>query len=109
MSSSQIQSEAPYESLVWGSFTPSAWDAAHPSMIVSRYLMPFDDDYAISGHDLNWWQQNHPDWILYACDQNGNPTHYVARDDGFPNVLLDIHNPQVIQYQISQEVGPYMI
>jgi hypothetical protein len=109
MSSSQITAEAPYEDAVWGTFSPSYWNAGHPGMIVSRYLMPFDDDYAVSGHDLNWWQQNHPDWILYACDQNNNPTHYVARDDGFPNVLLDIHNPQVIQYQISGEVGPYMV
>jgi hypothetical protein len=109
MSASDIASEAPYEDIVWGAFNPGAWDAAHPGMIVSRYLMPFDDDYAISGHNLTWWQQNHPDWILYACDQNGNPTHYVARDDGFPDVPLDIHNPQVIQYQILQTVGPYMI
>ncbi|HLI94560.1 MAG TPA: hypothetical protein VKT72_00575 [Candidatus Baltobacteraceae bacterium] len=108
MTTSQIQSEAPYEDLVWGAFSPSSWNAYHPGMIVSRYLMPFDDDYSISGHDLAWWEQNHPDWILYACDQNGNPTHDVARDDGFPNVLLDIHNPQVIQYQM-QTVGPYMI
>jgi hypothetical protein len=108
MTSSQIAQEGPYEDVVWGTFSPSNWNAAHPGMIVSRYLMPWDDDYAISGHDLNWWEANHPDWILYACDQYGNPTHYVAKADGFPNVVLDIHNPQVIQYQMSQE-GPYML
>ncbi len=108
MTESQILKEAPKENTVWGTFSPSYWKQAHPGMIISRYLMPFDDDTAISGHDLTWWQQNHPDWILYTCDQNNNPTHYVARDDGFPDVLLDIHNPAVIQYQMQQMEIPYM-
>lgn len=108
MSPQQIGQEAQYEDAVWGTFSPSYWQAAHPGMIVSRYLMPFDDDNSISGHDLAWWQANHPDWILYACDQQGNPTTYVARADGFPDVTLDIHNPQVIQYQMQNETA-YML
>lgn len=108
MTPSQIASEAPFEDAVWGAFDPSAWVNAHRGMIVSRYFMPFNDDSSISQHDLTWWQQNHPDWIMYACDQNGNPTQYVARDDGFPDVPLDIHNPAVIQYQM-QMVIPYMV
>lgn len=108
MSESQILNEAPYEDAVWGSFSPSYWNEGHPGILNSRYLMPFDDDYAISSHTLSWWQTNHPDWILYTCDKSGNPTHYVARDDGFANVLLDIHNPAVIQYQMQQVEIPYM-
>ncbi len=109
MTESQILEEAPDEDAVWGSFSPSYWNQGHAGMIDSRYLMPFDDDNAISGHDLSWWQTNHPDWILYTCDQNGNPTHYVARADGFPDVPLDIHNPAVIQYQMQQVEIPYLI
>lgn len=108
MTPSQIQQEAPYEDIVWGAFQPSYWQQYHPGMIVSRYYMPFNDDSVASGHDLAWWQANHPDWILYACDQNNIPTHYVARADGFPDVPLDIHNPQVIQYQMQNET-PYLL
>ncbi|HEV3153333.1 MAG TPA: hypothetical protein VGZ02_06000 [Candidatus Baltobacteraceae bacterium] len=109
MTQQQIQAEAPYEDAVWAAFSPSTWNQSHPGMITSRYMIPLNDENAISGHDLTWWQQNHPDWILYTCDSNGNPTHYVARDDGFPDVPLDFHNPQVIDYQVRQMLGPYMI
>lgn len=102
MSSSQIQAEASHEDAVWGAFSPGTWNAAHPGMIVSRYLLPVEDDNSMSGHDLNWWQQNHPDWILYACDSQGNPTKQLAWSTAnFPDVPLDFSNPSVVQYQIS--------
>ncbi|HZT13936.1 MAG TPA: hypothetical protein VFA29_14120 [Candidatus Baltobacteraceae bacterium] len=114
MSQQDIDNEAPYEDLVWGAFFPQYWNQApgkNPNMILSRYFMPFNDDSVASGHNLTWWQQNHPDWIMYACDSSGNPLpngqQWVARDDGFPDVPLDIHNPAVIQYQMSVEI-PYL-
>lgn len=110
LTTSQIQQEAPHYDSVWGAFFPSTWESAHPGMIVSRYVLPNEDESLISGHDLAWWQSNHPDWILYGCDSNGNPTHDLAYGDThFNDVPLDIHNPQVVQYQIEQLLGPYMI
>jgi hypothetical protein len=110
MTSGQIQTEAPHTDSVWGAFQPAAWNAAHPGMIVSRYVLPNEDVRLISGHDLTWWQANHPDWILYACKSDGTPTHDVAASGtGFGDVALDIHNPSVVDYQIRQLVGPNMI
>lgn len=110
MSQSQIQAEAPHYDAVWGAFSPSTWAGAHPGMYVSRYVLPNEDVRIISGHDLTWWQSNHPDWILYACQADGTPTHELAYfDTGFKDVPLDIHNPQVVDYLVRQLVGPDMI
>lgn len=109
LGTSQIQSEAPHYDSIWGAFSPSTWDSAHPGMIVSRYTIPNDDENMISGHDLAWWQANHPDWVLYACDASGNPTQDVPwADTGFPDVPLDIHNPDVVNYQ-AHLLGNYLI
>ncbi len=108
LTTSQIESEAPHEDSVWGAFNAGAWNAGHPGMIVSRYTLPVEDDNSISGHDINWWQSNHPDWILYACDPNGNPTKQLAWSTSyFPDVPLDFSNPQVVQFQID-EIIPYL-
>lgn len=107
MTAQQIQSDAPHYDAVWGAFQPQAWLSAHPGMLVSRYFIPQEDRSMLSGHDLAWWQANHPDWILYACDANGNPTHDFAFWPGVdkPDVPLDFHNPAVIDYQVRQLNG----
>lgn len=108
MSSSDIESEAPHEDAVWGAFNPGAWNATHAGMIVSLYTLPVEDDNYVSQHDLSWWQSNHPDWILYACDASGNPTKQLAWSTAyFPDVPLDFSNPSVIQYQMN-ELIPYL-
>jgi hypothetical protein len=108
LTTSQIESEAPHEDAVWGAFNPDAWNAAHPGMFVSRYMLPAEDDKSISGHDLAWWQANHPDWILYACDSSGNPTKELAQTHPqFGDVPLDFSNPAVIQYQMNLAI-PYL-
>lgn len=110
LTTAQIDAEAPHYDSIWGSFSPRTWNGANPGMIVSRYYLPNEDQMLISGHDLSWWQSNHPDWILYGCDANGNPTHNLAwGTTRFSDVPLDIHNPQVVDYQIRQSLGPYMI
>jgi len=110
LSSSQIESEAPHEDAVWGAFNPAAWNAAHPGMFVSRYTLPVQDNNSISGHDLSWFQTNHPTWILYACQSDGTPTHDLAMAPGaaWPDVPLDFSNPAVIDYQLNQEIIPYL-
>ncbi|HTX03212.1 MAG TPA: hypothetical protein VMD07_05985, partial [Candidatus Acidoferrales bacterium] len=109
-SASQIQSEAPYYNAVWASFEPSTWTQYHPGMILSRYEVPFEDEYLISGHDLAWFQQNEPSWVLYGCTSNGTPTSDVAwSGTHFQNdVPLNIDNPDVVSYEVNQLVS-YML
>ncbi len=103
MSSSQISQDANRYDAVWGSFNPAPWRAANQQALVSRYYIVTEDNLLVSGNNLQYFQQNHPDWIMYACDSNGNPTKDYAYTpgDGFQDVPLNIHNPQVVQYQLG--------
>jgi hypothetical protein len=107
MSPGQIQSDAPRYDAVWGANDPQAWLSLHPGMLVSRYFIPQEDRSVLSEHDLAWWQANHPEWILYACDANNNPTHDLAYWAGVDraDVPLDFHNPAVVDYQVRQLNG----
>lgn len=111
MTATQIQQDASRYDMVWGSFTPNPWRYGSSSVSVSRYYIPEEDNTLISGHSLTWWKANHPDWMLYACDANGNPTQQYAYTPGvgFADVVLDIHNPAVVDYQIRQSLAPYAI
>lgn len=107
MTPQQIQADAPRYDGVWGASQAQPWLSVHPGMLVSRYFIPQEDRSQLSGHDLAWWQANHPDWILYACDAGGNPTHDYAYWPGVdkPDVPLDFHNPAVIDYQVRRLNG----
>lgn len=111
MSSSQIEADASRYAAVWSSFNPNPWFIGNPSTQISRYYVPPEDSNLISGHDINWFQANHPDWILYTCDLNDNPTTLNAYVPGigFPDVVLDISNPAVKDYQINQSLIPYLL
>ncbi len=82
---------------------PSAWTAQHPAALVSQYFIMGLDQHSITGRDFSWWQQNHPDWILYACSASGSATHDVAYMSGInvPDVPIDIHNPAAVAYQVQ--------
>ena len=109
LSISQIKTEAAHYDSVWASFEPRIWESVHRGLIVSRYMIPNEDDALISGHDLAWWRKKHPDWVLYACDARGNPTEATPWSGvGFSDVPLDIHNPDVVRYQ-AHLLGDYMI
>jgi hypothetical protein len=85
---------------------PTYWKAGNPA-IVSTYYMPMETDANTSlwgaiGHPLSWWQTNHPDWVLYSCTSAGAQTTIPAYISGLTNnVPLDIHNPDVIAYQVK--------
>lgn len=111
LSSSQIQTEAQapntYDA-VWAAFQPQTWSQYHASgstLILSRYYVPFEDAYLISQHDITWFEQNHPDWILFGCQSDGTPTTSHAWTGTLAafgkDVPLNIHNPAVVQYQMS--------
>lgn len=109
MSTGQIASDAYRYDWIWGSMNddgvqrPQAWRSANTSALVSRYYITEEDNVHVSGHNLQYWQTTHPDWILYACKADGTPTHDIAYTPGdtFPDVPLNMHNPQVVQYQIQ--------
>ena len=82
---------------VWGCDTPAALDAWHAtdaSTVVSHYI-PYARDPNAS-HTTAWWQEHHPDFILYKCDRKT-----VARSFGDRNMQLDFSNPEVIQWQLN--------
>ena len=109
MSTSQISQDAGRYDWVWGSGNddgvqrPQAWRSTNSQALVTRYYITEEDNIHVSGHNLSYWQTNHPDWILYACTANGTPTHDIAYTpgDSFPDVPLNMHNPQVVQYQVQ--------
>ncbi len=83
---------------VWGSRqnTVIPWQAKNPNNRPLLYT-PFDTDAPGQfGQKLNWWQRNHPTWILYECDKTT-----IAYVPGLPEVPLDISNPAVAAYQAS--------
>ncbi len=107
---SQAQADAHRYNFVWGSFPtqsdpnrPSAWRQGNASILVSRYYIIEEDNVILSGNNLAWFQQNHPDWILYACNSSGQMTNDYAYDPGvgFPDVPLNFENPAVKQYQVQ--------
>lgn len=107
MSTAEIDQDASRYNFVWGSFNPQPWRQSNPSALVSRYYIIEEDNELISGHNLAWWQANHPDWILYACDSSGNPTHDLAYTPGesFQDVALNFENPSVVQYQLQNLIS----
>lgn len=97
---------------IWGTVIPSAWRAGNPNIVAGLYYIMTDDNISYSGHDLAWWKANHPDWIMYGCDASGNPSSTLLAWDrgvGYPEVVLDIHNPAVVEYQLRQSAIPWAI
>jgi hypothetical protein len=103
----QAAADGPRYSVVWGARVGMAsyWRLHAPNLKVS-YYMPMSNDFSANswggiGYNLAWWQKNHPTWILYSCNASG-PTHNVQYQSGFPGQIpLDIHNPDVVNYQIE--------
>jgi len=108
ISSSQAAADGHRYGAVWGARVGMAsyWKTSN-SAIAATYYMPQETDASFAawgdiGHTLAWWQANHPDWILYACTSAGTPTKTPAYISGLPdNVPLDIHNPDVVAYQVK--------
>jgi hypothetical protein len=104
----QSTAAAKNTSAVWGAgvgnkgATPKTWLAGNSGLTAIQYFVQPTDEYPVSGHTLAWFQAYHPDWIVYDCDTNNQPTRTVAYEPSLPNdVPLDIHNPAVVKYQIE--------
>ncbi len=107
VSSSAAQADGSRYGVIWGARPGMAsnWRANNPSLLAT-YYMPQETDASTGvwggiGHNLAWWEANHPDWILYTCTADGTPTKTPAYIAGLTtNVPLDIHNPAVVDYQV---------
>ncbi|MHB1845207.1 MAG: hypothetical protein ACYCWW_10280, partial [Deltaproteobacteria bacterium] len=102
-SASQVTQAAPGVDWVWGSASggvvsnPLPWLNGNPAILASRYFVSTLDNQ-LMGHDQAWYQANHPDWILYDCDGQNNPTHTVAYQPGLPGfVPIDLENPAAVR------------
>ena len=111
---SQVLADASRYNFVWGSFNtntdPSrtyAWRQSNPSVFVGRYYIIEEDNNSISGNTVQYFQQNHPDWILYACNSSGQMTSDYASTpgDAFPDVALNFENPAVRAYQYNSLIS----
>jgi len=79
----------------WSPLTYSALAIGNSSFVSGTYYT------STQGlRDLGWYQANHPDWILYACDR-ATP---VFQFD-YAAVSLDITNPEVVDYKFSELIN----
>jgi hypothetical protein len=92
-----VQDASRYD-LVWGTTQPGAWKSGN-ARILTSYYAPFEGDFT-TAHGLTWWQQNHPDWVLYKCNKTT-----PAWPGGLKNVPLDISNPAVYRWQMQTYAG----
>lgn len=86
--------------VVWGSRSPN------PKQVVNQFYTPFERDgpYGRPAHSLQWWKQNHPDWIEYRCDRKTVAFEFKER-----NVPFDIANPAATAYQRTSAVDPALM
>jgi len=83
---SNLNTETGVADYVWGSKSPL------PFLVYNTYYLPFDREYDTS-HDLTWYLQNHPDWIVYKSD--GTPAWEFGHTEYVP---IDISNSAVRDY-----------
>ena len=50
-------------------------------------------------HSLEWYKSNHPEWVVYKCDQT-TPAYGFTYDWG-ANVPIDVSNPAVREYMLQ--------
>ncbi len=95
-----VQTAAAHDVFVWGAdieHVPAYRGSTNPGITLSSYIPWTRDPNGM--HNLAYWQNLHPDWIVYRCDQT---TPVLEFSD--PNLTLDISNPAVIDWQ-AQSYG----
>lgn len=96
-----------YYDFVWGASPNKVADfrSSNPNVFLSFYISFFRDSGTFSDqtatHDLSYWQQVHPDWILYQCDRKT-----PAYEDGLSNVPFDFTDPAVISWEMQTYAQP---
>lgn len=80
---------------IWATFT-----GQRPDIIASVYRPALRD--AGNLHPIEWYQQNHPDWVMYRADRQ-TPAYQPGSAQLVP---LNFTNPQVRQYYVDNWVTP---
>ena len=115
-----IAAHAREADFVWGATEThiAAWRASpQPGAVLAKYI-PFCRDPIASQHQnqsgssppasgLPWWQANHPELVLYQCDQV-TPAWECFAGEGCSHayVPLDLAQPAVLAYQLEVAVRP---
>ena len=98
---------ARYYDFVWGAHPSNvqAFHSSNPNNLLSFYFSFFRDSGTFNdlgaSQSLAYWQQVHPDWILYQCDR-----HTPAYEDGLNNVPFNFTNPAFFDWQIQTYAQP---
>ena len=69
-----------------------------PNAVLSRYVA-----FSLAptqGQNLSWWQEHHPEWVLYQCDRK-TPAAYWGT-----TIPLDVTNPDVLAWQLGGTDNP---
>ena len=92
---------------VWGAkaeLVPHWRSGQSKNLVVSRYQNWNRDSYLINCSNtssgmrtLAWWQQNHPDWIVYRSDRKT-----PAWEGHDVDVPIDASNPAVVEWQLDR-------
>lgn len=93
---------------VWGASAErdrlAAYHRYAPEALIS-YYMPYSRAPAASkGFTLDWWQQHHPDWVLYTCDRK-TVAFWNGETAPTGSVPLDFTNPDVVAWQVNNQTG----
>lgn len=83
---------------IWGSQEPT-----NPAPAVGSKYLPYSRD-PDRGHTLEWYQQNHPDWIEYKDDRT-TPAYGFTYASG-NNMSIDITNPDVREFYWNNYIQP---
>ena len=92
---------------VWnaGPYQYQTFRNAKPSLLLSYYITAQRDDGQFYSQNqinsLSYWQQVHPEWVLYKCDRRTPAYEY-----GDPNVPFTLTNPAVLDWQVANYVKP---
>jgi hypothetical protein len=119
---SQITSA--YRDVIWnnnGSASGTGTTTQFPGILNSAYTAvnryPANNvswgSTTVTGHDLTWFQTNHPSWVLLQADQ-ATPAFYILYSSSMPYeydvsyVPVDISNSAVRSFRITNEIDVIM-
>jgi hypothetical protein len=82
-----------------------------PSIYTSAYKgMDWDTfQFGDNSRGLTWWKANHPDWLVYQCNQTSLASYASPPQDPYDidyYVPLDISNPAVRDWLWQNEIQP---
>lgn len=92
---------------IWGAESPE-----QPAPVIPSRYLPIGRDYQHKSTDskkrrnLNWWKENHPDWIVYQSDRVTPAWGFTYSNK--ESVPLDYSNPEVREWYWENLVLPYI-